>query len=393
VTGSEGKATPARSRILLALAVTLVLGVALKSPCASGSWTGGRAQRLLCYTDIVPLYASEGLSAGRVPYLDARNEYPVLTGAWMYLFSLPVGSPGSYFLLNAAGLALLALAVTLMLLRLVGDRAIYFAAAPVLLVYAFMNWDLLAVALATAAVVMFHKRRPVAVGVLLGLGTAAKLFPALLVIPFAWDLRRRGRIAESNRLVLAAGISWLAVDLPVALFAFHRWTYFFRYTAARGVNEGSTWFLVCNPLRACGAVAFTKILPFVTLLGGSVIVVRWTLKSRPDLPRWTIAFPLLLVVLLTTKVYSPQYDLWVLPWFALVLPVRRAIWAFQAGSMAVFLTTFSQVGANLGSGTLPLVALESAVAFRAAALVYGLVTFARGAGETEWKEVSELQVG
>ena len=68
---------------------TMALGTALKNPCAGGDFSNGRQYRLLCYTDIVPLLATEQLAEGRLPFLDRCqesdnncDEYPVLT---MYL--------------------------------------------------------------------------------------------------------------------------------------------------------------------------------------------------------------------------------------------------------------------------------------------------------------------
>src|SRR5438876_1949038 len=135
--------------VLLVLSLTLAGGLLLKVPCAAPDWSPSSSAGFLCYTDMVPLYRGEGLSATRAPYFDARNEYPVLTGAWMYLTALPVSSVGSYLLLNAVGLGAMALVTTVALYRFAGARALYFAAAPSLLLYAFLNWDLLALTLAT----------------------------------------------------------------------------------------------------------------------------------------------------------------------------------------------------------------------------------------------------
>ena len=44
--------------ILGCLGATLILGSALKGPCANGSWGDGRQYRLFCYSDIVPLLNS-----------------------------------------------------------------------------------------------------------------------------------------------------------------------------------------------------------------------------------------------------------------------------------------------------------------------------------------------
>ena len=61
-----------------------LLGYAQKLPCSSGgAWNSFTGQfRDACYTDIYPLYYTEQLSAGKVPYYGHPVEYPVLMG-WM----------------------------------------------------------------------------------------------------------------------------------------------------------------------------------------------------------------------------------------------------------------------------------------------------------------------
>ena len=44
--------------------------------------------------------------------------------------------------------------------------------------------------------------------------------------------------------------------------------------------------------------------------------------------------------MLSNKVYSPQFSLWLLPWFALALPNLRLFIAFEAADVIVFLTEF-----------------------------------------------------
>ena len=77
----------------------------------------------------------------------------------------------------------------------------------------------------------------------------------------------------------------------------------------------------------------------------------WAIKARanPTSPRWTLGFPMLVLFLLTNKVYSPQYGLWLLPWFALALPRMRAFVAFEIADVAVFVTRFWFFG-ELGGG-------------------------------------------
>ena len=57
------------------------------------------------------------------------------------------------------------------------------ALAPAFALTATINWDLLAVALTAAGMLMWSRSRPLAAGVLIGLATAAKLYPVLLLGP------------------------------------------------------------------------------------------------------------------------------------------------------------------------------------------------------------------
>ena len=61
---------------------------------------------------------------------------------------------------------------------------------------------------------------------------------------------------------------------------------------------------------------------------------------EPSFPRWTLGFPMMVLFLVTNKVYSPQYGLWLLPWFALALPSMRPFVAFEVADVAVFVTRF-----------------------------------------------------
>ena len=373
--------------VMTCLATTLALGIAMKAPCAGGDWGDGRQYRSYCYSDIVPLYGTEQLTGGRLPYLDACtsadgecDEYPVLSMYAMRLAAWMSNGIAGFFYANVVLLSIAAFVVLVCLYLLVGSRALYFALAPTLLIYGFMNWDLLAVAFATAATLAYLNRRDVWAGALLGLGAAAKIYPALLLVPFVLGRFRDREPDRGIHLAWAGAGAWVAVNLPFVLAAPKSWWEFFGFNRDRPADWDSLWFIACNRLTGklyCGHTLFINVASASLFLAASILLYRLRRKVVPDFPRWTFGFALLVAFLLTNKVYSPQYGLWLLPWFALALPNLRLFAAFEAADVAVFLTRFSWFGRYTEVGGLPIGALEVAVVVRAVVLVWCLVVWVR----------------
>jgi hypothetical protein len=390
---TPGRRLPRSSRpiglglVLLCLGGTLILGAVAKAPCASGDWSDGRQYRLLCYSDIIPLLTTEQLGGGRLPLLQpcapspAANcdEYPVLT---MYLMRMAGWVSDTdyrtFFGANVALLWLCAGVVAVCLYAVAGPRALYFALSPTLLVYGIVNWDLLAVALATAAVPAFFLRRDVLAGVLLGLGASAKFYPAMLVLPFILQRLQDREPDRAIRLGWATAGSWLVVNVPFLIASPSAWLIFLRFNTSRCAEFDSLWSIGWRYLdhdvgASCsrtGLINLGSSVTFVLIFG-----IVWAAKVRrwPDFPRWSLMFPLVVAFLLTSKVYSPQYGLWLLPLFALALPSLRAFVAFSLADLAVFVTRFWWFGHLEGLTGVEQWMFELAVLIRAAVLVSCLV--------------------
>ena len=82
------------------------------------------------------------------------------------------------------------------------------------MIYATINWDLAAVACATGALVAWSRRRDGWAGVLLGLGAAAKFYPALLLVPLFLQGLQDREPDRSIRLLWWSAGTWVAVNLP-----------------------------------------------------------------------------------------------------------------------------------------------------------------------------------
>jgi hypothetical protein len=342
---------PTRTALVVATAVAAALGaLALKSWCGTPG-PGDDLYLRWCYSDIPPLWFVEGLDRGAIPYLDHPVEYPVLTGLWMWLAALPASSAGTFLFWTGVLLIACAAGTAAILAREVGPgRALGFAAAPTLLVSGAVNWDLPAVLLATAGLVAHRGARDGLAGVFLGLGTAAKLFPGLFLLPAtaaAWRLRgRRAGLTTA----LAGAVAWWAVNAPVALAAPESWLRFFELSRERP----SDWdALTTVAMRLTGWSPATPTLNLVTavafLLGATAVVVVAVRRDPPA--TWHLAsLPLLAVFLLSSKVYSPQFSLWLLPLLALAFPGWGWWAAFAVADVAVTATRFPYLANFVGGG-------------------------------------------
>jgi uncharacterized membrane protein len=260
-------------RVVLAVtALTFVLGMVQKSPCVANDWASSDVRyAAMCYSDAPYLYAPRGFAAGYRPYTDTQGryqalEYPVLIGYFAYgtarltqaLGDPPdlaaradlteadiYGAPGvmaessRFFVVTAVLLAPFALLSAWFLAGVHRRRpwdAMLFAASPALLLAGLVNWDLLAVCALTGALWAWSRGQPVLCGVLVGLGTATKLYPVFLLGALLVVCIRRGRLPAFAVVTGSAVIGWLLVNAPPMLADFDQWKVFWTFNNDRGAG-------------------------------------------------------------------------------------------------------------------------------------------------------------
>lgn len=364
-------------RIALAVAsVTLALGFVADQPCHSDGWPD-RADRSmwtsLCYSDVPFLYRERGFADDQLAYRDSMLEYPVVTGAVMQASTFVAGAvhdlvdatgdgdedaeaggagPDAvaesvrFYDVTAALMALCALVVVAATAATVPRRpwdAMLVAASPVLLLTATINWDLLAVAAAALAILAWTRERPLLAGMLIGFGGAAKLYPILLLGPILLvALRapdRRTALRDVGVTVAAAVVSWVAVNLPVALWAREGWSTFFQFNADRPADFGSTWYAL--DLLAPGILPEQLDLAVVVAAAIALVLIVMLALLAPEPPRLTqLAFLAVAAFLLVNKVWSPQYTLWLLPLAVLARPRVRDVALWQAAELVYFVAVW-----------------------------------------------------
>ncbi|GAB3286989.1 glycosyltransferase family 87 protein [Parasphingorhabdus pacifica] len=370
--------TPLRVVLLLA-ALTLAGGWLFKAPCLQTyeteqgtqlDWRDGHQYVAMCYSDTIPRYGMGDLAPdGVFPYMtpwqgDPNNpdeevrymEYPVLTGVfqwfnakiadgWLTLAGggwLPGGVAAvvyfniTAFWLSGAWLATV-WAVMALLRRRVWDAALV-AVAPLAFVHVFTNFDALATALSTIGLLAWARRRPLLAGVLIGLGGAAKLYPLFFLGPILLLSLRSGRTAAGLRALLGGVGAWSAVNLPILALSPAGWSEFFRFNSLRPADPDSIYHVLSyftgwpgfdgslNPGEAPVVLNVVS----AALFGLACVAVGWLALAAPTRPRVPqLCFLVVAAFLLTNKVWSPQYSLWLVPLAVLAIPRWRLLLAWM----------------------------------------------------------------
>jgi uncharacterized membrane protein len=333
----------------------MALSVAERAHCIQKGWVGSDQFWHGCFSDLPALYQLGNLHEGLAAYVageGARADHPVLTGAVMAWVGglVPEGSfldqTRWYFALWA--LLGTALAVAVVYLTAASrprhvTNAAQVAFSPVLLLTAMLSPDLFGVALASAGIWAWSRRRPVAAGVLLGLGVAARTYPLLILLALVLLGLRSGRLVAVRRTLIAAAAAFGVALLPFLLSnpgAILR-SYQVWWDSAAGL--GSLWMipqLVGHPLPT-GA---TTVLAVVGLLVAVAVGAVFALSTRRRPTVAEVALVLVAGALLTGKAFPVQASLWLLPLVALC-GLRWRDHLLWAGAEALhFVTVWLYVG-------------------------------------------------
>ena len=351
--GPRRWAALAGSATVLVLASLLADGIAFgaKQACRTGAWNFGVAQyQAHCYTDIYPLYFDEGLSSGKVPYLDHHVEYPVIIGAVMQGAAWAVRSITNpairglqFFDVTAAVLALFLIAGVLATAYCAGPSmrwtALLVAFSPALILSAFINWDLIAMGLMMMALAAWAARRPVLAGVLLGLAVATKFYPVVVLWPLLLLCLRARRMRTFWVTTGSAAVAWLAVNLPVAIIAPRGWERFYVLSSERGADWGCIYFFFQH-VHWPGVG--TSSVPALNLISAAAFAVACAAigllaLAAPRRPRLAqLIFLTMAAFLLTNKVWSPQYVVWLVPLVVLARPKIVGYLVWQVAEVGYF---------------------------------------------------------
>lgn len=377
--------------VILTVASTfLALGFLSKANCLGGTvhdgavsldWSGYKQYTSACYNDIIPLYRGRGLDVGGNPFafswdeggLTRYNEYPVLAVIFMWIMAaiakvvavplqvlvpaLPEASV--YFIVTAIVCAVLWLVVVRWVAHLAGNRpwdAMLVAASPVVIVHAFTNWDIPAIFLAMAAIIVLQRGKLATGGILIGLGTAFKLWPLFLLGAYL-VLAVRNRAV--GRWVQTAGWAvgtWLLINLPVMLRYPEAWFEFSRLNSDRNWDWITIYAVAARHFGWAGFDAGAtppstlNLVTFLLFLASCIAIgiFGWKVQRQPRIAE--LVFLILVAFLMFNKVWSPQYSLWLVPFAALAIPNWPLVWSWGISELVLWpILTLTMLGQeNMG---------------------------------------------
>ncbi|MGC5306740.1 glycosyltransferase 87 family protein [Micromonospora zamorensis] len=295
---------------------------------------------------------STGLAAGQVPGYDDSWQYP--PGAALIFLTAHVGPSPSLDRYTDAFLvlALLAdLAVLLTLARLARRKGSMLGAwswaafVPLLGMVTYARYDLFVAAVAVIALAA-TVRRPAIAGAVMAVGALLKVWPAMLLItakPF------RGLRPMLTGFVVALVVVGGALTVAFS----DAWAGFTGNQADRGLQVEA---VAATPLQlgrlfeggahvisAYGALELagpfvrlaTEIAPVLTVVGLGLLCAWWLLRGRRLV--WSaalgfdVALAAVLVSVTTSRVFSPQYMLWLLALVGVCLSQRNTTQRIPAG--------------------------------------------------------------
>ena len=378
---SQSNLLKARALVALAILASL-LSVAKFSHCANTGWATPDQYVHACYSDLPALFEARGLSTNQWPFTSDDNsvEYPVITAMVMYVTSFAANSPLSYFNINIFFLILLFIATVLVVRKMRPEFAYLVPVAPAMIASLFINWDLWAIATMMLAIYWFDRKQFLYSALLLGVSISTKFLPIFLLIPIVFIFWREQKIKEAIKYVAITFGIWVAINLPFAITTPTGWWRFYKLNLDRGPDWGSIWLA----LQQLG-INFTNLnwLSILLLLIAltTIAILLFEIKYTPSLT--SVAFFVIAAVMLASKVYSPQYVLWLTPLAVIALTNTKdlhAFWVWQTTEVIYHIAIWQHLAqvtdAKFGLGPTPFAILTL---LRIAGTIYLMAVLARRA--------------
>ena len=343
--------------ILIFALLASFLSFAKFQHCRSAGWGSPDVYIHMCYSDLSALYGAREINVDRWPYESPDNsvEYPVITGLIMWATGKVISDPNgyrAYFDINALLIALVFIFSAWLLWRIKPEFAALLSFSPAVIGSLYINWDIWAIAAALIAIYLFQKQRFDLSALALGISIATKFFPIVLLLPVI--LYFKTEITKTIRYIALTSIAWIAINLPIALTNFDGWSRFYKMNVERSSDLGSIWYALQLRDITFGNSTFLSVI--LVLLAALAIANIANQSKANTFETFAITSFLTVAAFVTiSKVYSPQYIIWLTP-LALIAMRRKAersaFWIWQGGEalyhLAIWQYLASYTGAKFG---------------------------------------------
>ncbi|MGC4935311.1 hypothetical protein ACLQ3C_16710 [Gordonia sp. DT30] len=399
-----------------------------------------------CYSDLAFLWVGRDINLHVFPYIHGgigangqlfggSVEYPVLSGLLMWLGGIGSHTDVDFFRHSAVVLAPFGLAITAMLAVLTRWNVLWWALTPPLIMYAFHNWELPVVATAVAAVAVMAwgasispstgRRRmtlrtsAVLASILLAIGFCLKLYPGFFVLPLAIYVLTRGMAplgtsppgasppgqsssgsgpptrgpldwVSAAWVAGAALLTVIVVQLPFMLLGYDGWRAAMTFQGKRraDVDTNSIWYWGLRHLTGGQNDTYNSLVGILSPLlivcaFGAAVYLGWRQYGRTGLYPWIgVSAAMLAGFMVFHKVHSPQYTLWILPFFVLLRIRWPVIVAYLIADFILDTTIFRLFGIYVSGAPMKwwvIGGVNLGVWVHAVLLVYLIVAFVRAA--------------
>lgn len=339
-----------KSAVLIALIASL-FSFAKFEHCRAHGWGGSDVYVHACYSDLPALLLDRHLNTHDWPYKDSANavEYPPGVAMVMWATSFAVNHDfkqyRTYFDVNALLIFILFIFVVILLKKMSPEYWYLAPLAPAVIASLFINWDMWAVLPALYAIYAFDNKKYEKSAFVLGLSIATKFFPVVLLIPaFLILLKDRKNLIRFNLISIGAA---LLINLPFAITTPVGWWRFYKLNITRGVDWGSIW-------HALSIFGFNtnalNILAILTFILGAIFYSIYIYNNKTTLA--ASAFLIVAIFVTASKVYSPQYILWLTPLAVLTISNKKLIspfWIWQITEMIYHLAIWQHLAVVAGA--------------------------------------------
>jgi len=261
------------------------------------------------YSDVGSIGFRDGVSEGKVPYIDYGLEYPSLVGITVFLGSQWHNIYGYYFTVCAILYGFMFVGVYAMyriLIRLnqpVHRITYYVIFTPTFIYFSIFSFDWMGMGLLLLSIHYSQSNKAHLSGLFMGLSVAARIIP-IVCLPFI--IREFKTWRERGIFLLVAGLGWLAPNAYFMLVDFDGFLYPYQFQSQWGVED--SWMIIFGQFPS-----FRQLLSIGLLLQLIALIFFWRKKFN------AVEGSLLAMIsfMLTTYKFPPQYMTLLNPLFGL----------------------------------------------------------------------------